>query len=338
VNLWPSGRSRSEFGLQVSTKPEMHTSGARGQRAPTLIPSLLCTVLACGGVWLTAATFQVDRINAALIAAVRKNDTGAAIAALQEGADPNTRDNGGLLTSTRRHALGWLNQLRSPRPTATSIYEPTALQLALEPRSVPNTTLGLIPPENPPLIRTLIDAGADIDHRDVNGETPLMLAISYGYEETVRLLLDRGADPNVVAEGSSPGTPLMVAVHFGHRRIVTLLLARGASVNLRDGTTYTPLMCAAEHGDADIAQALLLKGARVDARDDTGSTALIRAAQSGNTNIATFLLAEGAEVNAKDKSGDSALGWAVESGHLGIARLLQQAEARRRRNLSRRQP
>ena len=44
------------------------------------------------------------------------------------------------------------------------------------------------------IIAQLVDHGAKVDCRDVDGNTPLHLAISEGYEDIARYLLDFGAD------------------------------------------------------------------------------------------------------------------------------------------------
>jgi len=46
-------------------------------------------------------------------------------------------------------------------------------------------------------VAALIDAGADINRGDEKGVTPLMMAAGYGYDDTVQLLLKRGADPTI---------------------------------------------------------------------------------------------------------------------------------------------
>ena len=45
-------------------------------------------------------------------------------------------------------------------------------------------------------MRTLLERGAEVDAVSPNGSTPLMMAAQYGSEDSVKLLLDRGADPN----------------------------------------------------------------------------------------------------------------------------------------------
>ena len=46
-------------------------------------------------------------------------------------------------------------------------------------------------------IAALLDAGADVNRPDDQGVTPLMMAAGYGYDDTVRLLLERKADPRI---------------------------------------------------------------------------------------------------------------------------------------------
>ena len=48
----------------------------------------------------------------------------------------------------------------------------------------------------PEIVRTLLERGAEVDAVSPNGTTPLMMAAQYGSEDSVKLLLARGADPN----------------------------------------------------------------------------------------------------------------------------------------------
>ncbi len=83
-------------------------------------------------------------------------------------------------------------------------------------------------------IARLLDAGADIEGKGgffSLGQTPLAIAVWYGRDEAVRLLLERGA--NTEARDDSGDTPLLVAATFGRDKIAELLLEHGADPRVR---------------------------------------------------------------------------------------------------------
>ena len=63
--------------------------------------------------------------------------------------------------------------------------------------------------------------------------TPLILSASYGFTETVQLLLQSGAD--VSAAGQDQHTAINFAAQEGHLLTVRELLASGANKEIRDG-------------------------------------------------------------------------------------------------------
>jgi serine/threonine-protein phosphatase 6 regulatory ankyrin repeat subunit B len=84
-----------------------------------------------------------------------------------------------------------------------------------------------------------------------------MWASSYGHQEIVELLLNRGAKMNQA--GSNGHTPLMWAIH--HEEIVELLLNRGAKIDQADSDGHTPLVWAGIYGHQEIVKLLLKRGA-----------------------------------------------------------------------------
>jgi len=107
-------------------------------------------------------------------------------------------------------------------------------------------------------------------------------AARVGDAAAARSLLDGGADPN--AKFRYDQTPLFKAAERGHTEVVKLLLERGALPNLKD-TFYgsTPITWAAEKGHVEAVRALLEKGA--EGADDVllggvrgDNLALVRAA------------------------------------------------------------
>ncbi len=82
------------------------------------------------------------------------------------------------------------------------------------------------------IVSALADRGADVNVRDDRKFTALLLALKEGKEAVVQILLDKGADVNMVA-GKSDLTPLMEAVAMGRPSIVKMLLKKGADVNAK---------------------------------------------------------------------------------------------------------
>ena len=130
--------------------------------------------------------------------------------------------------------------------------------------------------------KLLIEKGADLEAKDFKGRTPLYRVMVY-YTDTglIKLLLDKGADPNKGAEGpySSSPTPLHFAAKFGDREVVELLMERGARPNGKDHNGKTPLHWAAIHGmpteyTRDLMRILVRGGANPFDRDKDGNDAI----------------------------------------------------------------
>ena len=104
-----------------------------------------------------------------------------------------------------------------------------------------------------PIIKLLLNAGADPSVQDMEGATPLDEAAMSGHCGAVEALLDAGVDV-------SNCTPLMHAVCCGHLEVTRLLLDRGVEVDTRDHAG-TCLFHAAWNGAPRIVQLLLARGA-----------------------------------------------------------------------------
>lgn len=78
---------------------------------------------------------------------------------------------------------------------------------------------------NNPLVEWA-DKGADVNAKDSNGMTALMVAETMSRFEVIKLLLDKGADVN--AKDNNGQTVLSYASYFINDGIVNLLKAHGA--------------------------------------------------------------------------------------------------------------
>jgi cytohesin len=72
------------------------------------------------------------------------------------------------------------------------------------------------------VVKALIEAVADVNTADRNGQTPLFTAANKGHEAVVKALVEAGADVNKVG-GEYGATPLSVAVRNCHDAIARIL-------------------------------------------------------------------------------------------------------------------
>lgn len=172
------------------------------------------------------------------------------------------------------------------------------------------------------IIRILLAKGAEVNAKNNNGDTALMCAVLGGNTETIELLLSKGAEVNS-REYDSGMTALMLAAKNGRAEIAQVLLAKGAEVNAKSNDGRTALMYTAQSGHAEIVEVLLAKAADVNAKEvNYGYTALMSAAANGYIEIIEVLLSKGADVNAKRNDGVTALMSAAQNGHTKIVELM----------------
>jgi ankyrin repeat protein len=168
-------------------------------------------------------------------------------------------------------------------------------------------------------MRLLIENGADVNARSAGNATALMWAATDLAK--VRLLLDKGADVNAMSEMGH--TPLLLAAMSDRSsEIVRLLLSRKAEpklVALAD--RMTPLIAAAKGNDFDSLRQLVDARGDVNGADVLGMTPLMYAAAHGNLPAVKLLLAKRASVNAVSGAPGTGPNGRVKNGIIQIGNL-----------------
>ena len=128
-------------------------------------------------------------------------------------------------------------------------------------------------------IKQLISQGANVERRDENGRTALMLAALLGKWREISLLLDAGAEVN--AQDNDGNTALHLALEVGHHETVALLRSRGADASTENNAGITTLALAQESEDKVLLELVQIErpeqGSR-QAQRDTANKLLQRAA------------------------------------------------------------
>jgi len=139
----------------------------------------------------------------------------------------------------------------------------------------------------------LLDRGFKVNVFSADGFTPLGLACFFGHPACVKLLLERGADANAVAQNDMQVRPLHSAVARAPEDAVAVnvraLVGAGADVNARQQGGYTALHQAADRGQEAVVKVLLGAGARTDARSAAGRTPADHARAKGHARIVALL-------------------------------------------------
>ena len=149
----------------------------------------------------------------------------------------------------------------------------------------------------------LLDKGAQVDARDEDGNTPLILAAKGSNRpKFIQLLIDKGAEVNV--RNNDGWTPLMIA-------------ARGSGWHhdSRNENRSGRLILRAKGSDKlEFIQLFIEGGAEVNARNNDGWTPLMIAARwCNNSEIILWLLDNGADATAENKLGKKAIFYARDN-------------------------
>jgi len=185
-------------------------------------------------------------------------------------------------------------------------------------------------------LTALFDAGICsilIDARDIQGKTPFFYAVRSNRVETVKFLIEKGANINVQDSGGM--TPLHVAVNGNSSNIIGILIKAGAKLELKNNASNTPLALAEKLGGRPKVERLLKK-AILDAARKTRAQIDINASstkqlhfavESGDIETVKDWIGRGADVNTKARLGGTPLHIAADKGYPEIVAVLIEAGA-----------
>ena len=178
----------------------------------------------------------------------------------------------------------------------------------------------------PWLASDLLDNGAEVNAKHgFPYETAVRAAVARNHPETIRILIDHGADINYSAVADSTVTAL--ASLAGSVSIMQMLLDSGANINDQDRYWGNALQPAAYQGNVSLVEFLLSKSVDVNAQGNEGGMALTAASSGAHESIVRLLLSAGANINADSEGWGTALISASTRGHESIVRLLLSAGA-----------
>lgn len=173
---------------------------------------------------------------------------------------------------------------------------------------------------DPMIIRVLNSAGVDIN--GIEGILLFSSSVQNGRIEMLEFLLELGFDIRGFDE-ISDFTSLMLAAFGRNINTVKFLLDAGADPNRVNSRGVSTLMNVLILEQYETAELLLKYGADVNAIDEQGYTSLMLAAQKGNETMIKFLLKNGADKHIKNKDGlDAVTRLAIAECYPGVIQLL----------------
>jgi uncharacterized protein len=173
-----------------------------------------------------------------------------------------------------------------------------------------------------------VRAGADLETRDTNGRTPLLLAVTADQLAVARLLVYLGADPDAVDDQHD--TPWLVTGVTGSVDMLEVLLPAGPDLTIRNRFGGTSLIPACERGHVTYVRRAVRTGIEINHVNNLGWTALLEAVMLGDGSkryqqIVTILLVAGADPQIADREGITPLQHAERRGQSEVANILRNA-------------
>ncbi|MDU0342314.1 ankyrin repeat domain-containing protein [Bosea rubneri] len=171
----------------------------------------------------------------------------------------------------------------------------------------------------------LIAAGANLEQRDGQGQTPLLRAVAGNHVAVAKALLAAGASLN--ARAANQDTPWLLAGAAGRSEIIAAMLPLKPDLSLRNRYGGDALIPACERAHVETVKLLLTSGIDVNHVNNLGWTCLLEIVILGDggprhQQVAKLVLDAGANPNLADKDGVTPLQHARKRGQSEVAKLI----------------
>jgi uncharacterized protein len=169
-------------------------------------------------------------------------------------------------------------------------------------------------------VQTLLQRGFDANTVNPDGLPALMLALRVPAPKVADLLIS-WPQTQVEVRNAQDESPLMLAALRGQLDLVKKLVDRDADVNK---TGWTPLHYAASGGHVPVIEFLLEHSAYIDAESPNGTTPLMMAAMYGSPEAVKHLIQAGADLQIKNGANMTALDFAQRGNRPNNIELMQE--------------
>lgn len=179
-----------------------------------------------------------------------------------------------------------------------------------------------------PIIKQLLDAGAEVEAAKVGNFTPLFFAARQSKLSVVKFLLEQ-CGAKVQPRSDETWSVLHAAIESKNEAVIEAILSHDPPINFRYHDGLTAISMAASKGLANTVQVLIQKGAIVNGNEG-GKDPLPYAGESGDLATVEILLAHGADIEHSQYAGLNVLEGAAKNNHDAVVRRLLQKGAKLR--------